>query len=629
MTDRHPRTIGNRYRLEERVGSGGMGEVWRAVDTRSGTTVAVKLMHAHVRDAEHAQRFRRERRVRLDSPYVVEVLDGGIDADDQFLVMEYVDGETLAARIARGQLSTDDTRRIAAQIAQGLAAAHAHGVIHRDVKPGNILLTADGDAKLSDFGIARVTDATAFTEIGTFLGAARYSAPEAFGGHVDERSDLYSLGVVIYEMLTGEPPFDGETPLALMELHRNAEPPRMAEIARLDPSLVAVVARLLTKDPRDRISDAGQLAATIEHADGSGDATRKMRPRRLQTRRVGTRRPHRLQAPAIQRWHVAAAVTTTVVAVGVLVASVAMTRESSGGASANAPQSSPTAPAATALAQVPGQTVLVPPSDAVAPDGTIDRIEGLPESARAGEMDKLFGSVPLPGGAAELTRGIEFGHGAVPLDCPFRSPFSEQEFSRWMSEVISYETGSTLDEAFAFYVRDTPGRWPLFQVQEFPSFSATPVSSVLEPESINVSWRKDNMIVRADTRDNGLRIRRCVVEPTPIDQWVPVQSPNELEAAFDDIKAYPGARPSYYEWGGSYCPVTKRSVDKTSYSIAASVDEIAAFYASQTPPGWTATGPVRSRGSLSWSKGDLTVVIVPTTSTNSERNGAYHQHCVG
>jgi serine/threonine protein kinase len=206
----------DRYELEELVGSGGMSSVYRAHDRLLDRTVALKILHErHLQEPEYVERFRREARSAavLSHPNIVTVIDRGEHGGQQFIVFEFVGGDNLKRLIEQSNpLPVSTALELAIQIARGLSFAHRNGLVHRDVKPQNVLLNGDGQAKVTDFGIARSLDVKrGMTETGTVLGTSDYIAPEqAQGMHVDEQTDVYSLGVVLYELLTGEVPFPGE-----------------------------------------------------------------------------------------------------------------------------------------------------------------------------------------------------------------------------------------------------------------------------------------------------------------------------------------------------------------------------------------------------------------------------------
>ncbi|MFE0257483.1 serine/threonine-protein kinase [Streptomyces sp. NPDC059010] len=248
--------LADRYQLLERLGRGAMGEVWRAADQFLGRPVAVKLLRAE--GPADADRFRLEAQTagRLDHPNVVGMYDFGSDRDQLYLVMELVDGWTLAQERSRyGALLPRDAVAIAAQAAAGLAAAHRQGVIHRDVKPANVILTADRTAKIADFGIARFADiASGLTLTGKIVGTADYLAPErALGRPAQPASDVYSLGCVLHELLTGQPPFNGATSLAVVRQHVDDTPlPPVRLRPGIPQPLSDYVLRLLSKDPSRR-----------------------------------------------------------------------------------------------------------------------------------------------------------------------------------------------------------------------------------------------------------------------------------------------------------------------------------------------------------------------------------------
>ena len=221
--------LGQRYRLTERIAVGGMGEVWRATDDVLGRDVAVKVLkEEYSGDPGFRQRFRAEARhsAALTHPNIAGVYDYGEADRSAYLVMELVPGEPLSDVLAReGSLPPREAMGLLAQAAAGLAVAHAAGVVHRDVKPGNLLVTPDGRVKVTDFGIARASDAVPLTATGQVMGTAQYLAPEqAMGRGATSASDVYALGVVGYEALAGRRPFDGDSPMAVAMAHVNADP---------------------------------------------------------------------------------------------------------------------------------------------------------------------------------------------------------------------------------------------------------------------------------------------------------------------------------------------------------------------------------------------------------------------
>ncbi|HXF71003.1 MAG TPA: Stk1 family PASTA domain-containing Ser/Thr kinase [Actinomycetota bacterium] len=265
------RLLAGRYRLEGPIGSGGMAQVHRGTDTVLGRPVAIKILSPrYAGDAEFVARFRREAQAaaRLNHPNVVGVYDTGSDDGTHYIVMEYVEGRTLADFLARdGRLPAERAVELAEAVCRALAVAHAQGVIHRDVKPGNIMVTRDGRVKVMDFGIARLADgADTVAQTAAVLGTASYLSPEqARGEPVDARSDLYSLGVVLYEMLTGRPPFTGDSPVAVAFKHVNEAPTPPSKLAPdVPPDLEAVVMRCLAKNPANRYASAEELLADLE-----------------------------------------------------------------------------------------------------------------------------------------------------------------------------------------------------------------------------------------------------------------------------------------------------------------------------------------------------------------------------
>ncbi|MEU7677275.1 protein kinase [Micromonospora taraxaci] len=269
--------LGDRYRLGERVATGGMGAVWRGTDVLLEREVAVKvLLPSLVADQEFTARFRAEARMlaALRHPGVVPVHDVGqaVLADGSrvdYLVMEYVEGEPLSARVrAAGRLDAATTMSVLAQAADALHTAHLAGIVHRDVKPGNLLVKADGTVVLVDFGIARSRDMAGLTAANMVLGTASYMSPEqATGQPVSAATDVYALGAVAYFCLAGQPPFHGDNPLAVALRHAQEEPPPLPPDT--PPAVAAVVARALGKRPEDRFGSAAELAAAAADARDS------------------------------------------------------------------------------------------------------------------------------------------------------------------------------------------------------------------------------------------------------------------------------------------------------------------------------------------------------------------------
>jgi uncharacterized membrane protein YgcG len=277
------RALGGRYRLRSLLAVGGMGAVWAAEDAVLGREVAVKVLgEALAADRRAALRLQREARAagRLEHPGIARVLDLGEDAGRPYLVMELLHGESLAARLARaGPLAPAEAVRVVAAAADALEVAHRAGIVHRDVKPGNVYLTGGGDVKLLDFGIASAANEAALTG-GDLLGTAAYLAPERVLGHdATPAADVYALGVLLYELLAGRPPFVGDTGTALAMAHLHARPAPLGAVApRVPPALAAACERALAKDPAARPPSAAALAALLRSTVAPGPVPRPLVP---------------------------------------------------------------------------------------------------------------------------------------------------------------------------------------------------------------------------------------------------------------------------------------------------------------------------------------------------------------
>jgi len=330
--------IGGRYRLDAQIGRGGMSSVYRAFDTVLEREVAIKLMHREIAaDSDQLERFRREARsvAQLNHPHVVRVIDAGEEPASEgghdgegggagipYIVLEYVDGETLKAVIRRdGPLDIPQAIAYAIEIARALGAAHERQIVHRDVKPHNVLISEEGGAKITDFGIARMLTEEGLTMAGRVLGTTDYVSPEQALGHaVTGQSDLYSLGIVLYEMLTGDVPFHGDSPVAVAMKHVREEIPDVqAKRPELSAATAAVLDRAVAKDLDDRYPDASSMVADLEdvlaiEASRSGQATGEVTTV-LRTLPGSARRrlPWRMRHPA--RWLASLALIWIVVAV--------------------------------------------------------------------------------------------------------------------------------------------------------------------------------------------------------------------------------------------------------------------------------------------------------------------------
>ncbi|MFC4334827.1 protein kinase domain-containing protein [Salininema proteolyticum] len=265
--------LGGRYRLTDPIAAGGMGEIWKAQDTVLERVVAVKvLLPELVTDTEFIQRFQAEAKIvaALDHPNIVSVYDYGEAATEDgsrtaYLVMQFVDGESLADRLERGTMEPAEVLPLTAAIARALQHAHEHGIVHRDIKPGNILLRRDGRAILTDFGIARSHGSADLTQTGAVMGTASYIAPEqAEGLGATALSDQYSLGVVAYHALSGAKPFNSENPIEVALHHIRTQPQPLPQ--HLPPAVVRCVATSMAKDPAQRYANSAEFASAAEAA---------------------------------------------------------------------------------------------------------------------------------------------------------------------------------------------------------------------------------------------------------------------------------------------------------------------------------------------------------------------------
>jgi serine/threonine-protein kinase len=264
--------LSGRYRLEAKLGSGGMSTVYLARDDTLDRAVAVKVMHREMSEqADQLERFRQEARAvaKLSHPNVVAVIDAGEDGGHPYIVFEYVEGETLKQRISRiGALDPQEALAYAIEVARGLTVAHARNMVHRDIKPQNVLIDSEGRAKLTDFGISRQLEQDGMTATGRVLGTTDYVAPEQAMGHpVDPRSDIYSLGVVLYEMLIGQVPFHADSQVGVAMKHVNEELPDVqARRPEVSAAAALVVERATAKEPAERYQDVGEMIDDLSTA---------------------------------------------------------------------------------------------------------------------------------------------------------------------------------------------------------------------------------------------------------------------------------------------------------------------------------------------------------------------------
>jgi tRNA A-37 threonylcarbamoyl transferase component Bud32 len=301
--------LSGRYRLDAQIGAGGMSTVYRAFDQTLERRVAIKLMHREIAsDSDQLERFRREARAvaQLSHPHIVGVIDAGEDEGRPYIVFEYVEGETLKERIRRmGRLPVDEALAYAIEIARALGCAHSHHIVHRDVKPQNVLIDGEGSAKVTDFGIARTLDQEGLTADGRVLGTTDYVSPEQALGHdVNGQSDIYSLGVVLYEMLVGDVPFHGDNQVSVAMKHvREDMPDLQSRRPEASATLASVLDRMTDKDLRRRYPDVPALVTDLEEAlaieaarsgRSTGEATAVLRTLPASARR---RLPFRVRHP--------------------------------------------------------------------------------------------------------------------------------------------------------------------------------------------------------------------------------------------------------------------------------------------------------------------------------------------
>ena len=261
------------YVLDRPLGAGGMGTVYKAHDGSNGQAVALKVLRPDLaHEPGYLERFRREAQIasQLHSRHIVRILDSGNSDGRYFIAMEYVEGQTLAKRLENGALPVEEAIRICHEVCTALIVAHQHGVVHRDIKPQNILLDLDGTAKVTDFGVARRQGQPGITVDGLYLGTPEYMAPEQVDGHADIRSDIYSFGILTYQMLAGRVPFRGETPWATLDQQMRSDPLPLGAIRNDVPAwLSALVMRCLRKDPRSRFQTPQSLLQALDARENS------------------------------------------------------------------------------------------------------------------------------------------------------------------------------------------------------------------------------------------------------------------------------------------------------------------------------------------------------------------------
>jgi serine/threonine protein kinase len=322
--------LGGRYLVESELGRGGMATVFKGTDTVLGRPVAVKVLSPQYSgDANFVTRFRREAQAaaRLNHPNLVSVYDTGTDDGIHFIVMEYVEAKTLADYLAGGgRIMPERSIEIAEAVCVALSVAHAHGIIHRDIKPANIMITSKGDVKVTDFGIARViSGADTLAQTAAVLGTASYLSPEqAQSQPVDQRSDIYSLGVALYEMVTGRPPFSGDSPVMVASKHVLEQPTPPSKVnADVSPELEAVIMKAMAKNPDNRYQDADEMRADLERARlGQGVQATPLLPESARTQRIAPAGPPTAVLPPVapgdgerRRWWIPALIVLLILAV--------------------------------------------------------------------------------------------------------------------------------------------------------------------------------------------------------------------------------------------------------------------------------------------------------------------------
>jgi eukaryotic-like serine/threonine-protein kinase len=339
--------IAGRFEIVELIGKGGMSSVFKAHDRLLDRSVAIKVLHPQfTEDEEYVERFRREARsvAQLSHPNIVTVIERGEDSGRQYIVFEYVQGENLKQLLERtGPMSAYEALGMALQMARALSFAHGRGLIHRDVKPQNVLLNAEGQAKMTDFGIARSVDVQGVTITGTVLGTSEYIAPEqARGQQVDAQTDVYSLGVVLYELLTGSVPYDGDNFVTVALRHVNEPVPSLLE-QRPDapPRLALAVERAMAKSPDERYESMDELVEELEDClaeldPSSEDATMITRRPVAAARR---QRPRRKRRRLGVLWPIAAVLGVLAVAALAALGALALRDDGNGG-----PQAAPNTP---------------------------------------------------------------------------------------------------------------------------------------------------------------------------------------------------------------------------------------------------------------------------------------------
>jgi hypothetical protein len=277
------RALSGRYRIESLLGQGGMSAVYKGTDPNLRRTVAIKLIHGHLsEDPQFVSRFEEEAAAvaQLKHPNIIQVYDFANDEDTYYMVLEFIPGKTLQARLRKlnqddRHMPVEDVRRVVAGVCDALEYAHERGMIHRDVKPANVMITPDGQPVLMDFGIAKIVGGKQHTATGNVIGTASYISPEQVRGEtLDPRVDIYALGVMLFEMLSGRPPFEGDSAMTVMLKHVNEPVPDITQLnPNVPPALVAVTMRALEKDRNRRFGSAAEMADALRNADLNAEST--------------------------------------------------------------------------------------------------------------------------------------------------------------------------------------------------------------------------------------------------------------------------------------------------------------------------------------------------------------------
>jgi serine/threonine-protein kinase len=505
------RVLAGRYRIESAVGEGGMARVFRGQDEVLGRTVAVKVLAPEfARDGQFVQRFRREAQsaAALNHPNVVSVFDTGSDGPVHYIVMEFVEGRTLRDVLAAdGRLHPRRAAEIAESMCRALATAHKQGLVHRDVKPGNVMLTPSGEVKVMDFGIARVTTGEALTQTATVLGTASYFSPEqAKGEPVDARSDVYSAGCVLYEMLTGQPPFSGDSPVSIAYKHVREDPQLPSQLNRdVSSGLDAVVMKAMAKNPANRYQTATEMAEDLHRTQQGvevlatpilpGQPTevvnRPVRHTEVMPALPEEERPGRSPWPLV--------LTTALVVALVGVAAFLLVRElTASGTQVRVPE-------VVGRQEDVARSLLERQGFSVARE----------EEASDQDAGVVIDQVPEPGDVvdqgSEVT--IVVSQGPEMVDVPDLTGFTEQEAADEL-ETVELTVGQTTEEASEEFdpgqvIRQSPG-----PDEQAPAGSAVDLVISSGPETVVVpSVICDDLEVARDKiRDAGLKLKRGTPE---------------------------------------------------------------------------------------------------------------------